>query len=100
MRTQTHQREPFSSTTAAPPSTKTRVLWNALRHMAGLLMGAIGLLFFLGFAFELMEPQTDLPRWTSVLLMITLGFFPLLCAVALLKKSVFNMRHHPCPACA
>ena len=63
-------------------------------------MGATGLLFLIGFLFELMEPETDLPRWTSALLMITLGFFPLLCSGALLKKSVFNVRHRPCPACA
>ena len=89
-----------NSTKADSSSKSPRLLVNALRHFAGLLMGAVGMLFLIGFLFELMEPQTGLVPWQVLLLLITLGGFPFLCAAALLKRSVLSVRHCPCPTCA
>jgi hypothetical protein len=72
---------------------------NKLRHLGGILLGAVGLLFFIGFLADTVDPQTGLSRTGSLWFFITLGCFPLICAALLLKKSVLGFRHRRCPSC-
>ena len=71
---------------------------NALRHLGGILLGAVGLLFFVGI---LLSPsETGMSRWGSFLVFISLGCLPLVCSAALLRKSVMSVRQRRCPGCS
>lgn len=71
-----------------------------LRHLAGIFLGAVGLVFFLGFLMAMFEPKEDLSWWKLLLFFIGLGCLPLLCAAVLLKRSILGVRQRCCPACA
>jgi hypothetical protein len=70
-----------------------------LRHLGGILLGSIALLFGVGFLWATFDPQPDLPRWKALLFALTLGGLPGLCAAGLLKSSITVVRQRCCPGC-
>jgi len=69
-----------------------------LRHLGGILLGAVGLLFFFSSLGQILAP-TEMSRWNALLFFVTLGCLPILCAAALLKRSVMSVHYRCCPEC-
>jgi peptidoglycan/LPS O-acetylase OafA/YrhL len=71
---------------------------SVLKHIAGILLAAIGVLFALGAIAHFFDPEPDIPFWMSGIMLVVLGLFPLVGAFALLRTTVLRPSK-PCPQC-
>lgn len=71
----------------------------AIRHFAGILLGAVGLLFFLGSLDMIFGSQQEVAWWIGVCVLVAAGVVPLAISGALLKPSVLTLRQPKCPSC-
>lgn len=70
----------------------------ALRHIAGILLAAVGVLFALGTIIHFFDPDPEVPFWMVCLMFVTLGVIPLGGAFGLLRTTVLSPGK-PCPGC-
>jgi hypothetical protein len=70
----------------------------ALKHIAGVLLATIGVVFVLGAIAPLFDPDAEVPLWMVGLMLIGLGLFPLCGAFALLRATVMAPAKS-CPQC-
>jgi drug/metabolite transporter (DMT)-like permease len=69
-----------------------------LKHIAGILLAAFGILFVLGAVAWGVKPDSDIPRWFAIPACLVLGVLPLWAGYMLLRKYLF-VQETPCPKC-
>jgi len=70
----------------------------ALKHIAGILLATVGVMFVLGAVVHVFDPDPELPLWMVGVMFVGLGLFPLVGAFALLRATV-TAPCRPCPQC-
>ena len=71
----------------------------ALKHLAGILLAAIGVMACLGAVVDALDKRSDTPWWLSAGILVVLGLLPLAGAVALLRRSATDIPPRQCPRC-
>ena len=71
----------------------------ALKHVGGILLGAVGVLFILGTLAAMFDRGSGTPLGMNLLLFAGLGLAPLAGAFLLLRPSVTAVREARCPQC-
>ncbi len=70
----------------------------ALKHIAGVLLTTVGVMFVLGAIFHLFNPEPEVPLWGVGVVIVFLGLLPLGAAFALLRRTL-TAPSRPCPHC-
>jgi hypothetical protein len=70
----------------------------ALKHITGILLATIGVMFVLGAVLSLFDPDPDVPLWIVGVMFLVLGLLPLSGAFALLRATV-TAPSRRCPQC-
>ena len=70
----------------------------SLKHVAGILLATIGVLFVLGAVSDVFRPDPEVPLWVVGIMFVVLGLLPLAGAFALLRATVMSPGK-PCPQC-
>jgi hypothetical protein len=70
----------------------------ALKHIAGILLAAVGVLFVLGALALVFNPDPEIPLWGVGVMFVVLGLLPLGGAFALLRAAV-TAPSRSCPQC-
>ena len=70
----------------------------ALKHIAGILLAAVGVLFSLGAGVHVFDPDPEVPLWMAGVMFVVLGLVPFGGAFALLRAT-FTAPSRPCPQC-
>jgi hypothetical protein len=70
----------------------------ALKHIAGILLAAAGVLFILGASSLFLDRDPDVPLWFVGVMFVVLGLLPLRGAFALLRATV-TAPSKSCPQC-
>ena len=70
-----------------------------LKHIAGILLATVGVMFFLGGVVRLLHPGKDEPLWLIDLMIAVLGILPLAAAFFLLRTTL-TTPSRPCPNAA
>ena len=70
----------------------------ALKHIAGILLAAVGVLFALGAVVHVFNPDPEVPLWMVGVMFVVLGLLPLGGAFALLRPTV-TAPSRACPQC-
>ncbi len=70
----------------------------ALKHIAGILLASVGVLFILSAIFLVFDTEQTAPLWTVAILVVLLGLFPLAGATLLLWPNI-TAPTRPCPQC-
>jgi hypothetical protein len=71
----------------------------ALKHIAGILLATVGILFVLASIAELVDGEAELPVWGVAVMFNVLGLLPLAGAVALLRRGPGQVGVDCCPKC-
>ena len=69
-----------------------------LKHIAGILLATVGVMFSLGGIERLLHPGKDEPLWLIGVMIAVLGLLPLAGAFALLRATL-TTPSRPCPQC-
>lgn len=69
-----------------------------LKHIAGILLAAIGVLFVLSTVANAFAPEPGMPLWIAGVMFVVLGLLPLGGAFSLLRATV-GAPSRPCPQC-
>jgi len=72
---------------------------NALRHICGLVITAIGCLLLLGVLVALMDPTIELPLSQTTVMLVCMGILPTIGGVRLLRRSFVAPKLRCCPEC-
>lgn len=70
----------------------------ALKHIAGILLAGVGVMFVLGTVISVFDPDPEVPLWMVGVMFLVLGLLPLAGAFALLKTAVIAPSRS-CPKC-
>jgi hypothetical protein len=71
----------------------------ALKHVSGILLATVAVVFVLGSVTQLTSNEPEIPAWGVGIMFTVLGLLPLAGAVALLKRRVGTVPPVNCPAC-
>jgi hypothetical protein len=69
-----------------------------VRHIAGVLLASVGIMFALGAIFAIADRGPDMPLWAIGIGFVLLGLGPIFGALFLLRPTVFASIQ-PCPNC-
>jgi hypothetical protein len=69
-----------------------------IKHMAGIILVAVGVLFLLVSVAVAVKPDPDIPRWGAIPVFLILGVFPLWGGYRLLRSFIF-VPAAVCPQC-
>src|SRR6185436_14906914 len=69
-----------------------------LKHIAGILLATVGVMFVLGAVVSVFNPDREVPLWMVGVMFLVLGLLPLAGAFALLRATV-TAPGRPCPQC-
>ena len=70
----------------------------ALKHIGGILLATIGVLFVLGTIAQAFDKESEIPGWLITVMFFVLGLLPLAGAVALLRGAA-ELPTAQCPKC-
>jgi hypothetical protein len=70
----------------------------ALKHIAGVILAAVGAFFALGAVLHLFDPDPEVPLWMVAVMFAVLGLLPLGGAFALLRATI-TAPSQACPQC-
>ena len=70
----------------------------ALKHIAGIHLATVGVMFVLGAVVSVLDPDPEIPLWMVGLMFLVLGLLPLGGAFALLRVAI-TAPSRPCPQC-
>jgi hypothetical protein len=70
----------------------------ALKHIAGILLATVGVMFVLGAAASVLDPDPEIPLWMVGMVFLVLGLLPLGGAFALLRVAI-TAPSRSCPKC-
>jgi hypothetical protein len=70
----------------------------ALKHIAGIVLATVGVMFALGAAVHVFDPDPEIPLWMVGVMFVVLGLLPLSGAFVLLRATV-TAPSKSCPQC-
>ena len=70
----------------------------ALKHIAGILLATVGVMFALGAVLHVFDPDPEIPLWMIGVMFVVLGLLPLGGAFALLRTTL-TAPSRSCPQC-
>ena len=73
-------------------------IMRALKHIAGILLATVGVLFTLGAVVHVFDPDPEIPLWLVGVMFVVLGLVPLTGAFALLRTTL-TVTNRCCPQC-